>query len=279
MHEEKTIRVYHRASKKKNLIFFFVLAIAVHIVIFRVPVKEKVASGLCKAISVCIVSSDKPAVLPLPANQTVEPFSKTPVKPKLVIPSEPFVSATAPSSRKALTQPLQEKKTESVASPVTIPDYDNPEAYAEPTPVDEPVFSDYPPPDSRISQSDNSTGGSIETAAVGKSNALGDAGTEALSEKEGEGVITFAMPRYKDNPPPRYPRMAKRHGYEGRTVLEVEVFENGRVGKVFIAESSGFDVLDRAALKSVKKWIFVPGTENGQCVRQQVMVPVRFDLN
>jgi protein TonB len=272
--------VYNRPSKRHNLIVPLVIALAIHVFIFNIPVKEKVASGFCKAISVCIVPSNEPAAFPLPAHQAAGSLLKSSVKPKPVAPPEPTVSVTAPSPRKTAIQPLPDKKAKTVESHANIPEYDNPEAYAEPEPetVDEAVFA-AASLESGTFKPDTDVGDSIETAAVGKNVAPGAAETEARSGKEGEGVITFAMPRYKDNPPPRYPRMAKRRGYEGRTVLEVEVFENGRVGNVVIAETSGFEVLDRAALKSVKKWIFVPGTENGKRVRQQVMVPVRFDLN
>jgi protein TonB len=89
---------------------------------------------------------------------------------------------------------------------------------------------------------------------------------------------TDAQPKYKENPPPLYPKIARRRGYEGRTVLRVEVLESGRVGQLEIATSSGFDVLDNAALESVKGWSFFPGTRNGNKIRQWVMVPVRFSL-
>jgi len=93
-----------------------------------------------------------------------------------------------------------------------------------------------------------------------------------------EGSITYATPKYKENARPRYPDMARRRGYEGRTLLRVEVLESGKVGRIRIAASSGFDVLDRAALTSVRDWTFVPGTENGNNMRQWVMVPIKFSL-
>lgn len=83
---------------------------------------------------------------------------------------------------------------------------------------------------------------------------------------------------YGENPLPHYPKLARRRGYEGRTLLRVEVLANGLVGKIEIEASSGFEVLDTAALKSVKGWTFVPGTKNGRKIKQWVMVPVRFSL-
>jgi protein TonB len=96
--------------------------------------------------------------------------------------------------------------------------------------------------------------------------------------QSGDDVIVDARPKYKENPLPRYPKAARRRGYEGRTVLRVEVLESGKVGRIEIATSSDFKVLDKAALGSVKDWIFVPGTRNGIKTKQWVMVPVRFSL-
>lgn len=89
---------------------------------------------------------------------------------------------------------------------------------------------------------------------------------------------TVAQPKYKENTPPLYPKIARRRGYEGRTVLRIEVLESGSVGHLEIATSSGFEVLDNAALESVKGWSFFPGTKNGNKIKQWVMVPVRFSL-
>jgi len=94
---------------------------------------------------------------------------------------------------------------------------------------------------------------------------------------EQEGVVS-ARPRYEENPPPPYPRVARRRGYEGGTLLRVEVLETGNVGGIEIATSSGFDVLDEAAVRAVKDWHFVPATKNGKRVRQWVVVPIRFSL-
>ena len=58
----------------------------------------------------------------------------------------------------------------------------------------------------------------------------------------------------------------------------MEVLETGEVGGIEVANSSGFDLLDEASVRAVKDWHFVPGTKNGNRVRQWVMVPIRFSL-
>lgn len=91
-------------------------------------------------------------------------------------------------------------------------------------------------------------------------------------------VVREASPAYKDNPRPRYPKRAKRRGYEGTVVLEVLVDRSGRVKELRILTSSGHPVLDRAALKSVNGWLFEPGMVGDEKVDMWVRVPVRFEL-
>ncbi len=72
---------------------------------------------------------------------------------------------------------------------------------------------------------------------------------------------TLAIPRYLINPKPSYPEVARRKGYEGTVRLEVEVLPDGMVGGIKVKESSGYEVLDRCALDTVKGWSFSYGVE------------------
>ena len=59
----------------------------------------------------------------------------------------------------------------------------------------------------------------------------------------------------------------------GRVVLDVEVLASGEAGVVRVEESSGYDILDQAALESVKRWRFVPARRNGEPVPASVRIP------
>lgn len=91
-------------------------------------------------------------------------------------------------------------------------------------------------------------------------------------------VFREAVPLYKNNPPPRYPRMARKRGYQGKVVLSVYVDDQGRVENLWVFESSGYRVLDNSAVKAVKGWIFEPGMKGDKKVSMWVKVPVRFNL-
>jgi protein TonB len=91
--------------------------------------------------------------------------------------------------------------------------------------------------------------------------------------------IKEAIPLYRENPPPRYPRIARRKGYEGTVVLEVLVNPEGRVADSRIFRSCGHSVLDKAAMKSIRNWLFEPGMRGDKKVEMWVKVPIRFQLN
>lgn len=87
-----------------------------------------------------------------------------------------------------------------------------------------------------------------------------------------------AIPLYRRNPVPEYPLTARKRGYQGTVVLEVLVNRDGKVKEVTLSTSSGYSVLDQAALRSVKTWLFDPGTRGGEKIDMWVKVPVRFQL-
>jgi protein TonB len=62
-------------------------------------------------------------------------------------------------------------------------------------------------------------------------------------------------------------------------LIEVLVDRQGRVADLRLSDSSGYTVLDQAALLSVKTWLFDPGTRGGETVEMWVKVPVRFRLD
>ena len=91
-------------------------------------------------------------------------------------------------------------------------------------------------------------------------------------------AIRKAKPVFRRNPPPRYPRLARKRKYQGVVLLEVFVKKDGSVGEIRLSKSSGYAILDRSAMKSVKKWEFVPGRRGNKIVEETVIVPVRFRL-
>jgi len=80
------------------------------------------------------------------------------------------------------------------------------------------------------------------------------------------------------NPGPAYPYLSRKAREEGVVTLKVLVGTDGRAKQLQVEESSGFDRLDKAALKTVRKWRFLPATQAGQPREAWVLVPVTFSL-
>ncbi len=108
-----------------------------------------------------------------------------------------------------------------------------------------------------------------------------DPGSRPGAREHGGAVAndrTVAMPRPGGNPPPEYPRLARRRGWQGTVLLGVVVDEKGRPLEVMIKKSSGYPLLDRAARKTVCGWSFIPASRGRRPVRARIIVPIRFVL-
>jgi TonB family protein len=92
------------------------------------------------------------------------------------------------------------------------------------------------------------------------------------------GAETAAMPQARRNRPPAYPWLARLQGREGTVVLRVLVHRDGRVGRLEIERSSGYDDLDGATQRAVRGWWFSPASQHGIQRDSWISVPVRFQL-
>jgi protein TonB len=99
--------------------------------------------------------------------------------------------------------------------------------------------------------------------------------TTALSPLK---TIHEAIPIYRSNPSPKYPRIARMRGYQGNVLLDVLVNKDGKVHDLKIFKSSGYPILDRAATSTVKRWLFEPGMIGDEKVDMWIRVPIRFEL-
>lgn len=83
---------------------------------------------------------------------------------------------------------------------------------------------------------------------------------------------------YLNNPAPVYPSAARRNNIQGKVLLSVVVNSDGNAAEVKISRSSGFDMLDEAALDAVKQWRFIPAKKHGHSVTASVIVPIVFKI-
>ncbi len=125
-------------------------------------------------------------------------------------------------------------------------------------------------------------GGTVPGVAAGQGNgtAAGAGGTTQGTPitVAGDGTVLLTNMRYRLTPPPVYPPVARQRGYQGVTRIRVTVDEAGSVAALVLVQSSGYVMLDRAALTAVQSWQFVPLLVDGVARRAVGIVPVRFAL-
>ena len=115
-------------------------------------------------------------------------------------------------------------------------------------------------------------GGALASHGTGSSFGTGDGNGEGAGD-------AAAHADYGMSPPPIYPASARRHEQQGTVTLRVRVGADGSVQRVEIAESSGVDALDNAALETVRaRWRFVPAHRGAVAFESWVLVPIRFAL-
>lgn len=78
---------------------------------------------------------------------------------------------------------------------------------------------------------------------------------------------------------PMYPRIAKKSGWEGTVLVRVTVEANGRASKIVVSRSSGHKVLDAAAMRAIRKWVFRPARDGNIPIRSVAVIPLKFSLS
>lgn len=77
----------------------------------------------------------------------------------------------------------------------------------------------------------------------------------------------------KSNEPPRYPLLALRNNWSGEVMLRFFINSSGKLDNLSIISSSGYPLLDRAALLAAQNWRFLSSNKN-----VQIDYPVKFVL-
>ena len=171
-------------------------------------------------------------------------------------PSQKQKSRHVPKKKtlKKQVKPLDIQKKETSVEPKSIPEPENPE----PTKETKEVYFDPGPDTSHIRSSTT---------------------VDQKAKIPGAQTILEARPIYRINPPPEYPMIARKRNYQGNVVLEVLINKQGKVIDFRVFSSSGYSILDKTAIASVKNWLFQPGMRGPDKIEMWVRVPIRFKLN
>lgn len=130
----------------------------------------------------------------------------------------------------------------------------------------------------------------IETAAVvtgkpSQTNISAEVSDDAPPDDEGARSVSFRKQEYikahflyiKEEIQKKitYPVMARKMGWEGKVVVSFVICEDGSVIDIKIVKSSGFKLLDKNAVDSIKKAMPFPNPP----VRAELIVPVVYRLS
>jgi protein TonB len=199
---------------------------------------------------------------PEPAAQTAPSAAPTPIQPAPTPESpEPTPAPTPPEP-----QPTPEMST---PPPAATPQQEEMPA-SESTPVPQ-----HPKVAPHHSPQKHSRDSKVHSSP-GAATAAGQAGATGHATSNGQ---LSSHAHYLSNPKPDYPEVARQQHQEGMVVVSVEVGTDGRASDVILARSSGFPLLDTAALQAVRRWRFEPAQVGGLPVSSRVDVPVGFSLS
>ena len=112
-------------------------------------------------------------------------------------------------------------------------------------------------------------------------SAAGEAAVPTGATAGGGSGSGIARPGILSKVEPVYPQSARQAGQEGTALLRIYIQANGRPGDIDVVRSSGYPVLDEAAVSAVRNWRFVPAKDrsSGKTVACTTNLPVVFRLN
>lgn len=111
----------------------------------------------------------------------------------------------------------------------------------------------------------------IEEKSVGK-----NADEEELSSNG--GAITELKPDFLSNPAPVYPLESRRRKQQGLVLISVDLDRKGNIKHIYIKQSTGYKLLDDAAIQAVRRWKFAAARIGHMTVESRIDVPIRFRL-
>ena len=188
------------------------------------------------------------------------------------------VEETPVTEPRAATVPPRPKPKPSPPEP--------PRAVAKPELVPEPIVENVPatamqdrpsearPPATEPAATPNSDGkaGARETASADGSAADAAAGGRPAAETDYGAILLAWLERHKE-----YPRVAQKRRQQGVVLLHIVLDRGGRVIEAHIQESSGYRLLDEAALAMLKRAQPLPPIPDDiREERLRFVVPVQF---
>jgi protein TonB len=179
-------------------------------------------------------------------------------KPQATAPAAPAPSPPAPAPEKPPAKPAPEKKVREKLPPKTLTPT-KPKLVPTPKPVPKPETQ----ADTLDQRAMKPTAAERESrmpsrrAAASAAAPARPAPSAPPREAPQALALASARPIYKPSEP-AYPPIARRRGWTGTPKVKIKIAGDGSVQEVTLATSSGYEVLDEAALAIARKFRFIP---------------------
>lgn len=105
-----------------------------------------------------------------------------------------------------------------------------------------------------------------------------DENSRESREQAKYGAGFFRRARLVSELRPVYPTYAVRRGIEGTVLVDVSIDSLGRVSGTEIVTSSNYAILDRAAIRCVRRVRFIPASYMGKPVADTLRIAINFRL-
>ncbi len=244
-----------------------ICALVIHAAFFTIKAPWRPPTISLPSSSAIAISLSAPPPAP-PARPHVQPLK--PAIPAAIAPlrpKKPAVPKPVPKpAPKIAPAPLPAEKPDVKPQELKPPDVQQPDRDQEDT---------APPPQRAVDHGPADSGAAATAAASAPSSEPSD---PQQAQGPEQAQVQASVPLYDLNPAPDYPAAARRRNYQGTVLIDVLVDQGGRAAQVKIGQSSGYAMLDRSALESVRRWRFEPARRSGRAIEMWVQVPVRFAL-
>ena len=254
------MRRIRKFSASRELLWSVAAALSIHATVMFGPFRSGANSAKARepkpeeAYLEVSLATSAPAVEQAPASTPpTEPTPPpVPVEPKPELPPEPEPPAPLP-------------KPEAIVAPEPPPLPPPPAQQPAPESVKQPALT------------------ATQPLATNRARAVGEAfspgpttATNALT-MDGQYHL-LSQPFYLRRGQPEYPALARRKRQEGAVLLTVFINALGGLDKIEVKESSGFPLLDEAAIAAERKSRFRPAYVDNRPVPSKAEVPYRFKM-
>lgn len=245
------------------------LSVAVHGLVFGLPVTPKTPPDLCtKEIHLMVL---EPSPMKSPEDQT----RKQVAAPKSIEPPDQIPAPVPLDKLPVRKSPALRKKTVPISK--TAP--------AVPVPEEQPDSDRLSNKPSEVTEATQPASIRVADGVSDESTPVDNLSVNSETRPTGdpghvvESVIGApAGPQFIQKSSPRYPRLAQRLGLEGSVLLRLAIDASGKLTRVEVVNGAG-NGFDEAAIQAVERSIFSPAVQNGRPVGCIALLKIRFQLS